>query len=95
MLRRIHAAVWLPWLLLAVDRTVRHPLGWGMPLLAVTTGLTMVSGHAATGAQMLVDVDDYRIIDSTMNEIQAYLELAYPDSVPQVRKFILGPGEPG
>ena len=46
-------------------------------------------------AQFLVDVDDYRLIDGMMNAIQADLELDYPDSIPQVRKFILGPGEPG
>jgi multidrug efflux pump subunit AcrB len=46
-------------------------------------------------AQFLVDVDDYRLIDDMMNAIQADLELGYPNSIPQVRKFILGPGEPG
>ena len=30
-----------------------------------------------------------------MDEIQAHLEANYPDAIPQVRKFILGPGEPG
>ena len=46
-------------------------------------------------AQFLVDVDDYRLIDGMMSGIQAELEAGYPDSIPQVRKFILGPGEPG
>ena len=46
-------------------------------------------------AQFLVDVDDYRKIDGLMNDIQRHLEANYADSQPQVRKFILGPGEPG
>lgn len=49
-----HAALWLPWVLLAVDRVIRRPFGFGAPLLGVVTGLLMVSGHAATGAQVLV-----------------------------------------
>ncbi len=46
-------------------------------------------------AQLLVDVDDAKRIAPLMDEIQAHLEANYPDAVPQVRKFILGPGEPG
>ncbi len=46
-------------------------------------------------AQLLVDVEDYRDIDGLARRIQAHLEANYPDAVPQVRKFILGPGEPG
>ena len=46
-------------------------------------------------AQLFVDVDDFKLIDPLMDEIQAHLEANYPDAVPQVRKFILGPGEPG
>ncbi|MEE9141386.1 MAG: efflux RND transporter permease subunit [Gammaproteobacteria bacterium] len=46
-------------------------------------------------AQLLIDVDDYRKLGGLYREIQEYLEANYPDAVPQVRKFILGPGEPG
>lgn len=46
-------------------------------------------------AQFLVDVDDASTIDAMMLEVQAYLEEAYPEAIPQTRKFILGPGEPG
>lgn len=46
-------------------------------------------------ALFLVDVDDYSKIDGLANEIQLGLESRFGDSVPQVRKFILGPGEPG
>lgn len=45
--------------------------------------------------QFLVDVEDYRRIDGMTAEIQAHLEEAYPEALAQVRKFILGPGEPG
>ncbi|MGI9324865.1 MAG: efflux RND transporter permease subunit, partial [Pseudomonadales bacterium] len=46
-------------------------------------------------AQLLVDVDNFDLIDPLFDEIQRHLEDNYPDAVPQVRKFILGPGEPG
>ncbi len=46
-------------------------------------------------AQFLVEVDDSRKIDGMMLEMQAYLEENYVDAVPQTRKFILGPAEPG
>ncbi len=46
-------------------------------------------------AQFLVDVDDYSSVEPLMAEIQLYLEAAYPGSIPQARKFMLGPGEPG
>jgi len=46
-------------------------------------------------AQLLVDVDDFKRINPLMDEIQAHLETTYTDAIPQVRKFILGPGEPG
>jgi len=45
--------------------------------------------------QLFVDVDDFKRINPLMDEIQAHLEANYPDAVPQVRKFILGPGDPG
>ena len=45
--------------------------------------------------QLFVDVDDFKRINPLMDEIQAHLEASYPDAIPQVRKFILGPGEPG
>ncbi len=45
--------------------------------------------------QLFVDVDDFERINPLMDEIQAHLEASYPDAIPQVRKFILGPGEPG
>lgn len=46
-------------------------------------------------AQLLVDIDDFRRLDEISGEIQAHLEANFIDAQPQVRKFILGPGEPG
>lgn len=39
------SAAWLPWLLLATDRALRRPRGWGGPALAVVTTLAAVSGQ--------------------------------------------------
>lgn len=46
-------------------------------------------------AQLLVDVDDGRNVDTISAQVQEHLETNYHDSVPQIRKFILGPGDPG
>lgn len=46
-------------------------------------------------AQLLVDVVDSTYLDTVAEQVQAHLEGNYHDSVPQVRKFILGPGDPG
>jgi multidrug efflux pump subunit AcrB len=46
-------------------------------------------------AQLLVDVADSSYIDVVADHVQEYLETNYHDSVPQIRKFILGPGDPG
>ena len=35
---------WLPWVLMAVDQTVRRPFGWGGPNLAVLTALVVLGG---------------------------------------------------
>lgn len=47
------AAYWLPWLLLAVDRTV-HGARLGPVGLGVVTGLTLVSGHIDVAGQVLL-----------------------------------------
>jgi multidrug efflux pump subunit AcrB len=46
-------------------------------------------------AQLLVDVEDSTYIDVVADQVQAYVEANYHDAVPQIRKFILGPGDPG
>jgi hypothetical protein len=45
--------IWLPWMLFAIDRTVRGS-GAGGPGLAVVTGLTLVSGNLDTAGQVLL-----------------------------------------
>ncbi|MEN6406277.1 MAG: hypothetical protein ABFC77_07390 [Thermoguttaceae bacterium] len=50
----VFAAAWLPWLLLAVDRTVRRTGPWAAPSLAVATGLLLVSGQLDVAAQVLL-----------------------------------------
>ncbi len=45
--------------------------------------------------QFLIEVDDAERIDGLYDEIQDYLDQNHEDAQPQVRKFILGPGEPG
>jgi hypothetical protein len=48
------AVYWLPWLLLAVDKTVRHPGGLAPIGLSVVTCLVLVSGHLDVAAQVLL-----------------------------------------
>jgi hypothetical protein len=45
---------WLPWLLQTVEETVRGAKPWAPLLLAVATGLTLISGHADVAAQVLL-----------------------------------------
>jgi multidrug efflux pump subunit AcrB len=44
---------------------------------------------------ILVTVDDYRIIDQLLPEIQKDFEELFPDVVVNTKKFLLGPGEGG
>jgi len=46
-------------------------------------------------AQLLVDVDDYRVIDSIAPQIEAELAARYPDTLSYASKFQLGPGSTG
>ncbi len=45
--------------------------------------------------QFLVELDDASYIDSLYTEIQDHLDKNFEEAQGQVRKFILGPGEPG
>jgi hypothetical protein len=49
-----YTAAFLPWLLVAVDSTIRKPLGWGGPALAVVTGLLLISGAFDLAGQALL-----------------------------------------
>jgi hypothetical protein len=48
------AAAWLPWLFLFTDGALRDPRGLWSVGLAVVTGISLLSGHAATAAQGLL-----------------------------------------
>jgi hypothetical protein len=49
-----YTAAFLPWVLLAVEYTIRRPLGWGGPALALTTGLLLISGAFDLAGQVLL-----------------------------------------
>ncbi len=42
---------------------------------------------------VLINVDDYRVIDEIMPQIQRDFEQMFPDGVVNTKKFLLGPGE--
>jgi len=46
-------------------------------------------------AQLLVEVDDYRVIDPLQTQLQQHLDTTYGDASCLVKKFLLGPGEGG
>lgn len=46
--------VWLPWVLLATDRAVRHPKSLAGPVLAVMTAVVSVSGQFDTAGHVLL-----------------------------------------
>jgi len=46
-------------------------------------------------AQFLIEVEDHRRIDQLAAEIQEYLAANYPNSIPNLKKFLLGPNEGG
>jgi hypothetical protein len=45
---------WFPWVLLATESVVRRPRGWGGPVLAVLTCLTILSGHVDVAGQVML-----------------------------------------
>jgi hypothetical protein len=49
-----YTASFFPWLLLAVDATVRRPTSWGGPGVAVVTGLLLISGAPDLAGQALL-----------------------------------------
>ncbi|WP_299590373.1 efflux RND transporter permease subunit, partial [uncultured Tateyamaria sp.] len=48
-------------------------------------------GNSAYG-QILVDVEDYRVIDDLRADLQTHIDETYPESNAKVWKFVLGPG---
>jgi hypothetical protein len=55
------SALWLPWVLLAIHRSVRQPRTSSIVMLALTTAFTLISGHSATGAHVLLASGFYAI----------------------------------
>lgn len=55
------AAIWLPWILFSVHRCIRRPGRGAILLLAISTACTIVSGHSATGAQVLIGSGIYAL----------------------------------
>ncbi len=49
-----NVASFLPWLLLATDATVKRPVGYGVPALALVTALILLSGHAANAGHLFI-----------------------------------------
>jgi multidrug efflux pump subunit AcrB len=67
-------------------------VGGGAPRFLLTYGPEKPN---TAYTQFLVEVEDSSLNDRLYNEIQDYMEANFTDGMPQVRKFILGPGEPG
>ena len=54
-------AAWLPWLLLAVDKTVRQASRWSGPGLALVTGLVIADGRLDIAGQVLLTSGIYAL----------------------------------
>jgi len=57
----IAPACWLPWLLMAVDRAVRRPRGWGGPGIAIFTALVLMAGHLGIAGLVLLTAGLYAV----------------------------------
>ncbi|MEE8155596.1 MAG: efflux RND transporter permease subunit [Phycisphaerales bacterium] len=86
-----------------LDDIEQHVLG----LEGVTNAATIVGGGAlrflltyapeeanSAYALMLVDVEDYRLIDGLMPQVATYVEENFPDVQAFSRRFVMGPGDP-
>jgi multidrug efflux pump subunit AcrB len=67
-------------------------IGGGAPRFLLTYGPEKPN---SAYMQFLVEVADSSLNDKLYREIQDHLEANFVDGMAQVRKFILGPGEPG
>ena len=84
--------------LIEIDEHVRGLEG------VTSTNLVVGGGHARfmlvyesedqnpAYGQILVDVEDYRMIDALRPELQAWIDETFPSSNAKVWKFVLGPG---
>ena len=71
---------------------VASVIGGGAPRFLLTYGPEKPN---PAYMQFLVEVDDSSLNDTLYNEIQDHLDANFTNGIPQVRKFVLGPGEPG
>jgi hypothetical protein len=61
------AACWFPWLLLAINATIKKPGGWGLVATALLTALVLMSGHIGLAGLVLLTAGFYavwRLIES-------------------------------
>ncbi|MCA9758463.1 MAG: YfhO family protein [Candidatus Eisenbacteria bacterium] len=63
-----YVAAWLPWLFLAIDATVRRPVGLAPVGLAVVTALVLVSGQIDVAGQALLASGVYAVGCSLLKE---------------------------
>ena len=71
---------------------VASVIGGGAPRFLLTYGPEKPN---PAYTQFLVEVENSSLNDELYNQIQDHLEANFAEGMPQVRKFILGPGEPG
>ena len=71
---------------------VASVIGTGAPRFLLTYAPEKVN---SAYTQFLVEVEDFDSIGRLYDEIQTHLSENFEDGQPQVRKFILGPGDPG
>jgi len=67
-------------------------IGGGAPRFLLT--YTPENPYYST-AQVLIDVDDYRLIAGMKNEVRSQLQALLPQAIIQVRLFVLGPSTGG
>lgn len=72
---------------------VASAVGAGHPRFLLVYSVPVDASNHYTN--ILVSVDDYRIIDELQPEIQRDFEEMFPDVVVNTKKFLLGPGEGG
>lgn len=71
---------------------VTTQIGGGSPRFLLTY---TPENNYASFAQVLVDVDDYRLIPGIVGDVQLEMEQRFPQAIVQVRQFVLGPSTGG
>src|SRR5262249_39052277 len=74
-------AVWLPWVLLATDRVVRRPVGWGGPGLVLAIGALALNGVVDVTAQALLASGLYAIFRQVAGRGWSLRRAAFPAAV--------------